>query len=190
MSTLLDYVRSYDSVRAMLGVSAREMKDDVLSNVIYLHSVESEIDGVDLGIRPRYLELVGPLTSGEAEPDPGLSPANPAENDNDIDDAPDPNLVFRFLRSVQMFSICAVARQSSGARAMGGMRSITDGDAKWERFQEAFEFGTSANERLYWYWRAELRKDWAEMEGVDIAPFSVPLAGVSEPDYDPITGEG
>lgn len=111
---LTDYT-DYNTVRAVLGVGALELKDVQLMLPIYNTVIESGLDALSLGVLPNY-DTIGAIPSGDRTA-----------------------LQARFYDSVQIYSAYLVAINLTNTLPIFAPKKITDGDASQERFDNPYK---------------------------------------------------
>jgi len=165
MSTLLDYT-TYESIRAVLGIVAKELPDTVLSTNFYLFKLEALLIGLDSDLLDQFV-----TASGESTPE-----------------------AIKFISSVQLYSACTVAQTCAGVLANIAPKSLTDGKGAFGRHSDkayldmVTRIGGEAS-----FAKMNLLQAYDDYAGTSTYPAYTAAApvflGISLPDYDPVTGE-
>ena len=160
---MLEALTSYESIRAILGLSTRELPDTLLSAEIY--DLELEADVYDIG-DDIYTDYT--TATGEGTVD--------AQN---------------FVRAMRIFASHSVAFKCTEALPLFSSKAITDGKAGVYRdgnspYKEAMAKVKTAYEKA----KRLLKEAYATYQGSPLDDqVPAPIMGVSSPDYDPVTGE-
>lgn len=157
----------YESVRVVLGLTSRELKDERLADEIFYHTLIFDLTAVgrsvaaDADLIADYQEIAADL--GETDP-AGRS----------------------FYSAVRVYSAHVAAFQCLPSLSEISPYYISDSKAAMRKNQgETVERITSA----YLRYRSLLQEAYAAYLGV--APpesFQINMLGISSPDYDPVTG--
>lgn len=161
-SSIQDYT-TYDQIRALLGVSAKELKETVLSQPLYLTGLLEDLYSVN----PQTEDLFDTLPEQENR--------TPAQR--------------RFARLVERFSALSVARQLIPSMPMFAPRAIGDGKATMTRFNDAYKETIDRIEAAYELDRDRLGAAIDDMINV-VRPARERVWLVSAGlDIDPVTGQ-
>ena len=158
---MLSNYTSYDSVRAVLGISSRIFPDTVMSTEIYDLALRFELTAISADLDAEYLDLIDDSVS--------LVPA--AQN---------------FYNAVRLFSAHAVAFKALTALPELSPTFISDSKASLKKDLMAVSKQVTYDFQKY---RSALAVAYATYTGA-VAPstFQPSLMVVSSPDFDPITG--
>ena len=161
--TLTEFT-SFDDIRAVLGVSVDELSDTTLSLNLYLFSLVSALEGVDLGVIPYFEPLVATAPSTATD--------------------------IRFFQAVQVFASYAVAKQASGSLPMFSPKEQTDGKSSLVRFsQDPYKVTMEKIEEGYEAWKVKLSAAYSATQNVGAPVVSDrPYLSVVSPGYDPVSG--
>ena len=160
---LTDYT-DYDSIRAALGVSAKDLSDTALAVDYYLHELEQSLLELNADILTDYSTATGESTTASAN----------------------------FVRAVRLYSANFVAGLCSGVSANLIAKSITNGRGGFSRQTEKVQL--KAIQALLDKVRASqvrLRSAYAvysPSSGVSTVTVPPTFLAVSELDTDPVTG--
>lgn len=158
MLTLPDYA-SFDSVRAALGVSDKEIPDSALNLDIYSLFVQEELDGISSTLRTEF-EAIAP---------PGSNDEEKAKYD-----------------AVRVFSAYAIAYKVTDSLPNASPKTITEGKASLSRHADSpYKLVITEVRKSYIYWKKFLENLIGDTESTAVVQT---LMSVSEPDYDPVTG--
>jgi hypothetical protein len=102
---------TYAEVRAVLGVSDNDIADATLALPMYEDMLRMELDTVNVGVYPKFVEVVAVVSPTEAQS--------------------------TFLRYFRLFCSYAVAKSLASALPMFGPKSIGDGKANMSRFSDS-----------------------------------------------------
>ena len=161
--TSLNLFTSYDSIRAVLGVSEDDLEDVTLELPIYLQLLRLDFGTISSDIESLYLPLV-------ADPPPPLTPIQQ-----------------RFVDLVQLFSAYATAKTLLTSLPLFAPKSITDGRAKLDRFADPLEMVKDGVESLYNTIKDRLAEVLEEM-GEDVPVASARVFFATAPlGYNPVT---
>jgi len=158
MITLTDYV-SFDSVRAALGVSEKEIPDEALNLDIYSLFVQSELDEISETLRSEF----------EGITSPGSTDDEKATYD-----------------SVRVFSAYAVAYKVSDSLPNASPKTIVEGKASLSRHADSpYKSVIIEVRKSYIYWKKILEN---LIDDTDLTSVVTTLMSVSSPQSDPVTG--
>lgn len=153
---------AYDSVRALLGVSSKELPDSVLSDPLYANRLKLELVDIDQAIEDKYATAQGETSEAAKS----------------------------FVAAFDIFVVCAMGLFCLPALPMFSPKSVTDGKASFSRYSDSpYRETVSKLEAEYDKYRKELVDALAVYDGgsaSDYAPLT--FAVVSSPSYDPVTG--
>ena len=102
---------TYAEVRAVLGVSDNDIADATLALPMYEDMLRMELDTVNVGVYPKFVEVAAVASPTEAQR--------------------------IFLRYFRLFCSYAVAKSLASALPMFGPKSIGDGKATMSRFSDS-----------------------------------------------------
>ncbi len=126
---LANYTTFHD-VRAALGVSSEELGDDVLGLQLYEDHLQADLDDISISLDPAHALL---------EAEPVLTAVQE-----------------RFMMAARGFSTYAVAKTLTVTLPMFGPKSIEDGKARLERFNDPYKATIIAVGNEYDRWRSRL----------------------------------
>lgn len=172
MSTT-DYIPSYNDIRAILGVSAKELKDITIALPIYEMQLEDGIENFHPALEELYATLQAKKKAHEDDP------VNPPLTRNEK----------KLIGRTQVYASYYLALLLFKSLPIFGVKRVTDGKAEMERMANAFEnlkaeleagldvAGDNLNETL---------EDLGETVTpvADYLPFATAEIGI-----DPVTGE-
>lgn len=159
---MLTDLTSYESVRAVLGLTTLELPNTLLAAEVYDLVMETEILALGSNLYTDYTTATGESTA-EAE---------------------------AFVRATRLFATHAVAFKCVESLPLTATKAITDGKAGVYRdgnspYKQAIEKITSA----YFLTKRGLQEAYAAYNNESIAEIpTVTILSVSSPDYDPVTG--
>lgn len=111
---LTDYT-SYDEIRAVLGLSTKDLEDTTLALALYERNLTMELAEVDAGVKAQYLAVAG-IT----------------ENTRTAAQQ-------TFYEVTQVFSAYSISRQLLTSLPYFALQRVTDGRAEGEREHDAFK---------------------------------------------------
>lgn len=156
----------FAEVRAALGVSVSELKDDVLELPLYEGILIKELEDVSPTCLADYTAV------------------------NDKDDAAKTTAEKDFQLAFELFSVFAVARGLTSSLPLFSPKSIGDGKASASRFSDSpYKDTIEAIGLSYEEYRKYLISKYAIFNGgssSDSAP--IPMVGIMSPATDPVTG--
>ena len=158
MITLSEYA-SFDSVRAALGVSVKEIPDVVLSSDIYAFFVQQELDEISATLRTEF----------EAITPPGVS-----DTEKELYD------------TVRVFSAYAVAYKASDSLALSAPKTIEEGKAAVSRFADSPYKNVVIEVRKSYIQYKKILQTLIDDEETSVLVPTL-MSGVT-PDFDPVTG--
>jgi hypothetical protein len=169
---LLTYT-TYEDVRAALGVSDDELEDVTLALTTYYDNLVSEFEDISYDLQTTLDEMLE-----RVEPVPPPDPPEPLYSTVEI----------RFMRNARLFSTYATAKNLCGSLPMFGQKSITDGKAKLDRFNDPYAETCKDINAAYDKWRAKLVASFNEI-GQSANTSTVRIYfGVMTPVSDPVVG--
>lgn len=158
MITLPDYA-SFDSVRAALGVSNKEIPDTALDLDIYALFVQEELDEISDTLRTEFEAIVPP----------GADADEIAKYD-----------------AVRVFSSYAIAYKVTDSLPNASPKTITEGKASLSRHSDSpYKLVIIEVRKSYIYWKKILEGLIDDTEPTAVVQT---LMSVSNPDYDPVIG--
>lgn len=159
--SLVNYT-SYDSIRAALGVSSDEIRDEVLSLPIYDDHLSSDLEDINVGVDAMHTTVA--------------SLGSPSEDQ------------IRFLRYARLFATYSVAKALTNTLPMFGPKSVEDGKAKVDRFNDPYKATIKAVLGDFERWRSKLLAAYLALG--ESATSSTPRTYMSvvSPSSDPVTG--
>ena len=110
---LLSNYTTADDVRAALGVSEDELRDEVLLLKLYEDRLASDLEDISVDLSSTYMQILGQGVSSEKEE--------------------------RFLRYTRLFATYSVSRAMTASLPMFGPKTLEDGKSKMERFQDPYK---------------------------------------------------
>ncbi|MFU8831015.1 MAG: hypothetical protein ACNA7J_02555 [Wenzhouxiangella sp.] len=164
---LITEFTQYDSVRVVLGLSARELKDERLVNELFYNTLIFDLTSVGYSVAADA-DLVGDYQAIAAD----LGEATVAGRS--------------FYSAVRVYSAHAVAFQCLPGLSEMSPYYVSDSKAAMRKNQGETEERVTA---AYFRYRSLLQEAYAAYLGV-AAPesFRFNLLGISAPDFDPVTG--
>lgn len=159
--SLLNYT-TYADVRAALGVTDEELEDEVLGLQLYEDHLSYELSDIhpDLDALHTTLESTSVLTSAQE----------------------------RFMLACRSFATYAVAQALTSTLPMFGPKSIEDGKARMERFNDPYKATIEAVSKAYATWRSRLEAAYGTLSSSQTSTTTRVYAVASTPAYNPITG--
>lgn len=157
----------YESVRIVLGLTSRELKDERLANEIFYNTLIFDLSAVGRSVAADA-DLIGDYQEVASD----LGGATP--------------LARSFYTAVRVYSAHVAAFQCLPALTEISPYYISDSKAAMRKNQgDTVERVTSA----YLRYRSLVQEAYAAYLGVE-APesFQINMLGISSPDYDPVTG--
>jgi hypothetical protein len=112
MPALVDFT-SYDEIRAVLGVSNKEIEDETLGLPLYVLNLQFDLSDVSATLESTYLALVAQPSRTDAEQ--------------------------RVVNVTSVFSAYATAKTLLAGAPLFAPKTITDGKAEHERITDPFE---------------------------------------------------
>lgn len=168
--TITDYT-SYAEVRAALGVTDKEVGDEILGLPMYGNHLAAELNdladtlGLTSDIDETYATLRGITLSSLTKPQK------------------------RVLATVALFATYAVARHLGTSLAMMAPKTLGDGKAMLTRFSDSPYKSTLANvEAQYEKAKVALSGALASLNSTSTVAVVTSFMGVSSPAVDPVTG--
>ena len=152
-----------DEVRAALGVTTSELKDDVLNLPIY-----------EMGLRRELNRLSTSLPAAFSTASTSTAPTDMA-----------------LVEAVRIFSVYAVAKQAGAPLAMSAPKSLNDDKSGFSRYADSpYKDVLDRLDIQYQQARQDLVDAYAAFAGASSASFYALPVGlrVSSRQYDPITG--
>ena len=116
------YILSFDDIRAVLGVSSKELKDQTLALPVYVTWIESKLEAVHIELPELYNSLVAKRKLNLEDPN------NPALT----------QIERKIVGLTQTYATYLQARMALTNMQAGAMKRITDGKAEIERYQIDF----------------------------------------------------
>lgn len=116
------YILSFDDIRAVLGVSSKELKDQTLALPVYVTWIESKLEAVHIELPELYNSLVAKRELNLKDPN------NPALT----------RIERKIVGLTQTYATYLQARMALTNMQAGAMKRITDGKAEIERYQIDF----------------------------------------------------
>lgn len=159
--SLIDYT-SYDAVRAALGVTDEELEDDTLSLQLYEDHLKSDLDDISYDLDGVHVTLLATPVLTAAEE--------------------------RFMMASRLFATYSVAKTLTVTLPMFGPRSVEDGKAKVERFQDPYKATITAVNNEYEKWYNRLKDAFGDLGQATTVRTARVYAAVVTPASDPILG--
>lgn len=160
---MLTNFTTYAEVRAALGVSDEELADTALALPMYEKALRADFDDISL-------TLIDTFNTVNA-----LSSPTSAQS--------------RFLAAVHLFATYSVAKHLTSTLPMFSPRSVEDGKARMERFNDPYQKTIAAVESEYGRWQSRLEAAFTALgqSATTRAPrVFMSVAGAAS---NPITGE-
>jgi hypothetical protein len=158
---ITDYT-TYDDIRAALGVESEEISDATLGLTLYSNYLDGELEDIDFTLPTVYQDTKDLLAPTDVE--------------------------LRFMKTCELFSTFAVAKQLCAALPLFAPRKQTDGKAAVERFDNPYRDTIKMVNEQYGTLRARLITALAAVGTSVVASVAQSYVLVSNPDYDPVTG--
>jgi hypothetical protein len=160
--SLLNFTTT-DDVRGALGVSDEELEDDVILLQLYEDTLRAELDEISFDLVAEHASLAAlAVLNGPQE---------------------------RFMRYARLFATYAVARALTNTLPMFGPKSVEDGKARVERFQDPYRETTKAVAAEYDRWRRLLQEAYLALGLVGKTRVARPYVLGVAPAQNPITNE-
>jgi len=156
---------SYADVRAVLGVSDDDIEDATLALPTYDDMLRMEMDSLNVGIHPKFMEvsLVDPSALTEAQSS--------------------------FLRYFRLFCTYATARALASALPMFGPKSLGDGKVNVSRFSDSpYKVTVAKVEADFGRMSSLLSTAYATLGATSTISYSRPWFANVGLDIDPVTG--
>lgn len=171
--TITDYILTYDDVRALLGVSKKELKDETIGLQVYALQLEGGLDGLHSSILTMYSDLQEKKRLNEEDP-----VANPPLTKTEK----------KMLGTTQVYSTYSVAVMLVKSLPIFGVKRVTDGKAEMERMPTAFDNLQQELEGLLGTLEDELLGILEDL-GETVTPVAnTYFIGTAELGVDPVTG--
>lgn len=120
------YIPSFNDVRALLGVSIKELKDATIGLPVYEFQLESKLDDLHPVIVDKYAELLAKKQAAEEHPDdPAYPPLTKTER--------------KMVGATQVYSAYQTAMLLVISLPIFAAKRLTDGKAEGERVTTAFD---------------------------------------------------
>ena len=120
---ITDYIPVLSDIRAVMGVSVKELKDAVITSQVFGIQLEEKLENLHEALPDVYAELVKKAKDNQDDPN------NPAPT----------KLEKKVIGLTQVLSAYYVALLIAPTLPVFGMRKITDGKAEQERQTTAFD---------------------------------------------------
>ena len=159
-TTSLSQLVTAEELRALLGVSSKELKDATIDLPIYWKQVKVELNAISSSL----------LTTYDGLPDSGLSDAQQ-----------------RLKDAVETFAGLSAAVMLAASLPQFSPRTISDGKATMQRQLDAPDKTLENLQRLYSVAHDEVDAAYRDVAGATPTTFTFPF-GVSTPTTDPVTG--
>lgn len=149
-------------IRGALGVSDEELEDDVLLLQMYEDHLRADLDAISYDLHTVHSGLQAQaVLSGPEE---------------------------RFLRYARLFATYAVAKALTVTLPMFGPKSVEDGKARMERFQDPYRDTIKAVNAEYDRWRRLLQDSFQALGQIGATRVVRPYVLGVTPATNPITG--
>lgn len=159
--SLLNFTTT-DDIRGALGVSDEELEDDTIMLQLYDDSLRADFDEISFDLVDYHTTLSSqPLLSSAEE---------------------------RFMRYMRLFSTYSVARTLTNTLPMFGPKSVEDGKARMERFQDPYRDTIKAVNAEYDRWRRLLQDAFQALGQIGATRVVRPYVLGVTPATNPITG--
>lgn len=150
---------SFDSVRAALGVSVKEIPDAVLDSDIYAYFVQIELDEISATLRTEFESIYAP----------GNTAAEIAKYD-----------------AVRVFSAYATAYKASDSLPLSSPKDIVEGKSSISRYADSpYRAVIDEVRKAYIFYKKQLE---TIIDPTEVATTPATLMSTSTPDFDPVTG--
>lgn len=159
---LIDFT-TYSEIRAALGVSDEELADATLALPIYEEHLRADLEDISLSLIDTYNAV-----RAEAVPSAAQS---------------------RFLAAVHLFSTYSVAKHLTNALPLFSPRSVEDGKARMERFNDPYKGVIEKIESEYGRWQSRLEAAFIALGQSATARTARVFMSVAGAASNPITGE-
>lgn len=156
---------TYDSIRAVLGVTTDELEDGTLALELYWNQLAVELDDLSLNLQSDYTTV--------------LALAEETRTDAQR----------RFYQATQLFAAYAVANMLGSGLPMFGPKDISDGKATVSRFADSpYKATLDRVQKDYNRMKGRLLAAHAGLNSSSITTVSRTYMAVSVPTTDPVTG--
>ncbi len=153
---------TYNDVRAVLGVSSKDLSDDTLALNWYSDALDDELDGVHANLATFFSD------ASQAQP----------PSDKQV----------RLMRSVRTFAATVVAKAATTGLPMFAPQQVGDGKAMMARFSDPVRDIVKSVEKAYQAAKDKLVLDVAALEEVSSTGVARVWFSVVSPVDDPVTG--
>ncbi len=162
----LTHYASYDSIRAALGVPAKELPDTVLDVDLYAFFVQTELDAIGTSLRADF-ETVD-----------AISEVSRTTEQQALWDA------------TRVFDAYATAVKCIDSLPQFSPKTISDGKAEVTRYSDSpYKFTAIEVRKSYLAAKKVLKDTFDAFSGETVADTVVlPLLGIATPSFDPVTG--
>lgn len=154
---------TYAEVRAALGVSDEEASDVTLALPMYEEALKADLDDISLSLITTYTTVKTEVTPTDAQK--------------------------RFLASVHLFCTYSVAKHLTVTLPMFSPRSVEDGKARMERFNDPYLKTIERVEGEYGRWQSRLEAAFTTLGQSATARTARVFMAVAGATSNPITGE-
>lgn len=159
---MLNQYTTFEDVRAALGVSSTELEDGTLTLQLYEDHLMADLDDISLSLRDTFIAF-----SAEAAPTSAQS---------------------RLLQYTRLFATYSVAKALTNTLPMFGPKTIEDGKARMQRFENPYRETIDAVNREYERWRNRLQQAFVAI-GEASSRTNRSYMSVVSPGFDPVTGQ-
>jgi hypothetical protein len=158
---VLNYT-SYEDVRAALGVTENELSDDTLTLDLYEAHLMSDLEDISIDLDPLHLSLIDGTSLTDAQR--------------------------RFMRVANAFATYSVAKALTATLPMFGPKSVEDGKAKIDRFNDPYKDTVRAVLAEWEKWKQRLADAFFAVTSGSSTTTARVMFSVAVPTSDPVTG--
>jgi hypothetical protein len=152
---------TYDEVRAVLGVPAKELPDSVLSLPLYAKTLRANLTAFGSNILTDYATAKASYTTATE---------------------------VNFCDAFELFSLYDVAWSVCDALPSLSPRTITDGKAMVQRQLDSYKAVLSAVQARRATYSDALKETYSVVGGSTTSSYTPSLFSIGSPDFDPVTG--
>lgn len=153
---------TFADVRAVLGVSEKDLSDSTLSLAWYSDTLDEELEEVSTNLVATFLAATSAVTPSEDQK--------------------------RLMRAVRIFAAAAVARTATAAIRLAAPQQVTDGKAAMTRFSDPIKELTKDVEAKYLAARDKVAAALSAIISTGSGGGQRPWFSVVSPSSDPVTG--
>lgn len=159
---MLTLYTTYDDIRAALGVSDEELEDATLALRLYADHLDADLDDISYDLRSTFQTTLQKTVKTDIEN--------------------------RFLQATRMFAVYSVSKALTTSLPMFSPKSVEDGKARVDRFNDPYKKTITEVGAQYERWRNRLLLAYQELGQVGATKTTRSYMSVVTPSSDPITG--